>query len=288
MTGFGRADLERDGIQLSAEIRSVNHRYSEISIRLPRILADSEARVRKLLADDIARGKVSLTVTAGGVLGDAGTLSLDVEAADRLVGILRDLKARYRLADEIDLTLLAHYPELIRTKEAAVEPEKAWGLLEDVVRAAVRDFLTTRDAEGESLRRELTSRIDRVEAGLAEVERRSPSRVEETKEKLRSRMAILLGDGEVPAERIAIEAALLADRLDTTEECVRLRSHLEQFRGLLADDSAAGRKLNFLLQEMNREVNTIGSKSNDVTTARTVIGLKEEIEILREQVQNIE
>jgi uncharacterized protein (TIGR00255 family) len=288
MTGFGRADLERDGIQLSAEIRSVNHRYSEISVRLPRALQDHEARVRKLLGESVARGKVSLTVTAGGVIGETGTLALDVEATDRLVGILRDLKARYRLTDEIDLRLLSRFPDLIRAREAAVDPERLWGLLAEVVRAAVLDFLRTREAEGESLRRDLAARIDRVETGLRDVEVRSPSRVEETKEKLRSRIATLLGEGEVPAERIALEAALLADRLDTTEECVRLRSHIEQFRELLAGDSAAGRKLNFLLQEMNREVNTIGAKANDVATARTVIGLKEEIEILREQVQNIE
>ncbi len=287
MTGFGRSEIEKDGILLVTEIRSVNHKYCEISLRLPKWLTHFEASVRALLQRRILRGKLSVSVTWNGD-GGSGALALAEDVADRYVALLRALKARYNLVDEIDLKTLVSFPDLLSPEKFPASDETSWRLVEESVTKAIDDVISMKDAEGASLKEELRARATGLLEHVRAVETRAPLRVHEARDKLRARLAELLAGGEIPEERLALEVVIFADKLDCTEECVRLRAHVKQFLSLLDSDELAGRKLNFLLQEMNREANTMGAKALDVDVVNQVVCVKDEIEKLREQVQNIE
>lgn len=289
MTGFGRAELERRGRTLVAEARSVNHRFLEVSPRLPRGLQPYEDKLRSFLGERLNRGKVNLTVTWKGGGEEGGVLSVDMDLAQRYVDILQEVRGRFAFRDAVTLGQLMNLPDVIKWSEPDLEPEEAWTFLKDAVGRAVDDLVAMRESEGEALARDLRARMETIRASLAEVESRAPARVKEAKERLHARLTELLqGEATVDQERLQIEAAFQADRLDCTEEAVRLRSHVDQFETLLEEGGPVGRKLNFLTQEMNREANTIGSKANDVEIARHVIQLKENVEIVREQIQNLE
>lgn len=287
MTGFGRSEIEKDGVLLVTEIRSVNHKYCEISLRLPKWLTHFESNVRALLQKRILRGKLSIAITWNGD-GGAGSLVLAEEVADRYVRLLQALKARYNLTDEIDLKTLVSFPDLLSPEKTQVSDEASWKLMEEGVTKAIDDVISMKDAEGASLKEELKNRALGLLGHLQVVEARAPLRVLEARDKLRARLAELLGGGQIPEERLALEVVIFADKLDCTEECVRLRAHVKQFVALLDSDELAGRKLNFLLQEMNREANTMGAKALDVDVVNQVVSVKDEIEKLREQVQNVE
>jgi uncharacterized protein (TIGR00255 family) len=289
MTGFGRAELERRGRTLVAEVRSVNHRFLEVSPRLPRGLQPFEDKLRSILAERMNRGKVNLTVTWKGGSEEGGVLSVDMDVAQRYVDILQEVRARFAFRDPVTLGQLMGLPDVIRWSEPDLDPDEAWEYLKEAVGRAVDDLVAMRESEGEALRRDLLARMKTIRTSLAAVESRAPARVKEAKERLHARITELLqGEAQVDQDRLLVEAAFQADRLDCTEEAVRLRSHVDQFEALLTEGGPVGRKLNFLTQEMNREANTIGSKANDVEIARHVIQLKEDIEILREQIQNLE
>jgi uncharacterized protein (TIGR00255 family) len=289
MTGFGRAEIEENGIALTAEIRTVNHKFCEVSARLPRSLSALENRVRLKVQETLTRGKVNLTVNWKDGREQEGEMVVDDALAVQYVAALEGLRTRFGFTDSVDLKMLVGLPDVLRWRELRLEEAEAWGLLEKLLDRCLADLLRMREEEGRTLLTDLDARIQRILDALAHVETRAPLRVEEAKERLRARITQLLnGEAQVAEERIIVEASFLADRLDCTEEAVRLRSHCDQFRKLATGPEPAGRKLNFLVQEMNREVNTIGSKSNDVEIARDVIALKEEIEVIREQVQNIE
>jgi len=287
MTGFGRSEIEKDGVLLVTEIRSVNHKYCEVSLRLPKWLTHFEANVRALLQKRILRGKLSVAVTWNGD-GGASSLALAEDVADRYVALLKALKTRYNLADEIDLKTLVSFPDLLSPEKPLANDEANWKLIEESVTKAIDDVVSMKEAEGASLKEELRGRatglLDRVRA----VEERAPLRVQEARDKMRARLEELLEGDEIPEERLALEVVIFADKLDCTEECVRLRAHVKQFLSLLESDELAGRKLNFLLQEMNREANTMGAKALDVEVVNHVVDVKDEIEKLREQVQNVE
>jgi len=288
MTGFGQAETEFQGRILFAEIRTVNHRFLDLSIRLPRGMQSLEGRLRSHLQKRLSRGKVNLTVTWKGEAGAAG-LEWNAELADRYVEILQEIRNRFDFREPVTLAHLLAHPDLLQSGETAVDDETIWSALRTALDGAVDDLVAMRTAEGERLSADLMERLANLRRDLAEVEARSPERAREAKEKLRTRVSELLqGETPVDEERVVLEASFQAERMDCTEECVRLASHFDQFQELLEKEGSAGRKLNFLLQEMNREAHTIGSKANDVTVAREVIAIKEEIEILREQVQNIE
>jgi uncharacterized protein (TIGR00255 family) len=288
MTGYGSADLEHDGQRLSAEIRSVNHRFCEVSIRAPKLVGLFEDRIRSLLQERFSRGKFNLTITWSGA-GDTGEeLRLNELAADRYVALLHQLRQRYGLTQEIDLRTLAALPDLFTWEHTALSDEETWALVKRVVDACADNMNLMKAREGQALAEDLLHRLGLIRVQLGLVAERAPYRPQEAKERLEARVQALLGDVEMDPVRIAQEIALMVDRLDCTEECVRLSAHLDQFRALVEGPELAGRKLNFLLQEMNREANTIGSKSNDVEVTRAVIVIKEEIERLREQVQNVE
>lgn len=289
MTGFGHAELERDALALSAEVRTVNHKFCEVSVRLPRSLSALEAQARQRVQERLTRGKVNLSINWRDGREHEGELVLDESVAEQYRAGLDTLRARFGLTEPINLQTLVGLPDLFRWRSPSFDEEAAWGTLAALIDLTLDDLLKMREQEGQSLRADLETRVNKILASVAEVETRAPFRVTEAKEKLRTRITQLLqGEAEVPEERLIIEASFLADKFDCTEEVVRLKSHCSQFFELCRAPEPAGRRLNFLLQEMNREINTIGSKANDVTLARAVITLKEEVEVIREQVQNIE
>jgi uncharacterized protein (TIGR00255 family) len=293
MTGYGRGEALTDGLRLAAEVRSVNHRFCEVSARLPRAFSAFEGDVRKIIQDQVSRGKLSLVVTWGADEGDGssepgGTLTLDERAADRYMELLRRVQAKYGLTGEVDLRTFASLPNLFSWEEPGRSSDVYLALLREVVEKATRELIKMKETEGEALKRDLAARVSLVRKRVARIRERAPERVRETHEKMKERVRTLLAETEVPEDRLLMEIALLADRLDCTEECVRLEAHCDHFLKYLDEESAPGRKLNFLLQEMNREINTIGSKSNDVAIVEQVVEVKEELERIREQVQNIE
>jgi uncharacterized protein (TIGR00255 family) len=289
MTGFGRAESERNGRVLSVEVRSVNHRFLELSLRLPRGLMSLENRLRSHLQEKLDRGKINLSATWKGQ-GEEGTfLSLNEDLAGRYVDALQELRGKFGFREPVTLGHVLGLPDLFTWTDPQIDVVAGWDHLRDTVDLALADLVTMRETEGGALAKDLLERTRRLREFLAVVEARAPERVVEAKDRLRTRLADLLkGEAEVGEDRILAEAAFIAERMDTTEECVRLKSHLDQMEELLSGSEAVGRRLNFLAQELNREANTIGSKANDSAIAREVIRLKEEIEIIREQIQNIE
>ena len=288
MTGFGRAEVDGNRRTLVAEARSVNHRFLELSIRLPRGFQPFEGKLRTCIQKQIARGKVNFTVSWKGS-GENGGIALDMDMVQQYVDVLQEVRTRFDFREPVTLGQVLALPDLFKWSEPEFDPEEAWSMLEEVSTKTVDDLVGMRALEGESLAKDLRARVKTLRGYVAVVESRAPERVAESKDRLRSRVADLLkGEARVDEERLILEAAFLAERMDCTEECVRLASHLDQFEELLESGGAVGRKLNFLAQELNREANTIGSKANDVSIAREVIQLKDEIEIVREQIQNIE
>lgn len=289
MTGFGRAEVEGDGLALAGEVRSVNHRFLELSLRLPRALQPFENKLRAQIGERLHRGKINFGVSWKGDGDDAGVLDLDMDLARRYVDLLQELRGTFSFREPVTLGQVLNLPDLVRKREPDIDPQAAWRLLSETTDRLLDDLISMRRQEGEALAKDLSKRLKSLLASVKAVEKRSPDRAREAKERLKTRLTDLLaGESDVDEERLILEAAHQAERMECTEECVRLRSHIEQFQQLLKEGGPVGRKLNFLLQEMNREANTIGAKANDVAIAREVIQLKEEIEIVREQVQNIE
>jgi uncharacterized protein (TIGR00255 family) len=288
MTGYGMAELERAGQRLSAEIRSVNHRFCEVSVRAPKAVLLFEDQIRQLIQDRFSRGKFNLTISWAGAGEQGEVLKLNEGVADRYVGLMNQLRERYKIVGDIDLRTLASLPDLFSWEHTAFSEDETWALVKDVVEKSCDSMNGMKSREGASLATDLEKRLVIIRAELDRVAVRAPLRPIEAKDRMVARIKPLLDDVEMDPIRIAQEVAMLADRLDCTEECVRLAAHLDQFKHLCDGPELAGRKLNFLLQEMNREANTIGSKANDVEIAHAVIVMKEEIERLREQVQNVE
>jgi uncharacterized protein (TIGR00255 family) len=288
MTGYGSHALERDGQRLAAEIRSVNHRFCEVAMRCPKLVSPFEDQIRQLIQERFARGKLNLTITWSGIGETGEVLRVNEAVADQYVHLLAQLRERYHLDSGLDVKTLAALPDVFSWEHTALSDEQTWALLQELVAKACDSMSAMKDREGESLARDLQMRLEIIRKHLDVIATRAPQRPLEAKERLMTRLKPLLGDLEMDPVRVAQEVALLADRLDCTEECVRLAAHLDQFRSLIDGPELAGRKLNFLLQEMNREANTIGSKATDVEIAHAVVVIKEELERLREQVQNVE
>ncbi len=293
MTGFGRGEAPAPGGRLVVEVRSVNHRFCEIALRLPPRYGPMEARLRKRVNERVARGRVDLTVTVQSEAGGTRGPAIDWEVAEGLRARLTDLKARLGLPGEVDLALLAAQRGVFTAEEPA--PEPVWEPLAAATGAALDALAAMRDEEGVALTADFRGRLARMDRFVGEVADRAPSVPGEYRDRLAARIRALLGDGAGPQAgaaidpgRLEVEVALLADRADVTEEITRLRSHLGQLGALLEAAEPVGRKLEFLLQEVHREVNTIGSKSSDMAITRAVLELKAELERLREQVANVE
>jgi uncharacterized protein (TIGR00255 family) len=288
MTGFGRGEARTEKGLLEVEIRSVNHRFADVSVRLPKSLAPLEGRVRERLGSRLSRGKVSVSVSLDGEEGELGRLSVNHEAAARYRQVLAELRDTYGFTGQFDLAAFLALPDLLTWEKTELSGDEGWELLSPALDQAVNDILDMKRREGETLGRDLLARLEEMAGAIDRIGARVPEMIAGLRSRLQERLAEAGGDLDYNRGRVDTEIVLFADRTDCTEECVRLRSHLDLFRDLIAAPEPVGRKLNFLLQEMNREANTIGSKAQDVGIAREVIGLKEEIEKIREQVQNFE
>jgi uncharacterized protein (TIGR00255 family) len=288
MTGYGRGEAPFGPRRVQVEVRTVNHRFSEVSLRLPRVLAGLENRMREHIQSRISRGKITVNVTIDGVEAPVTRLRLNEEVAGSYFEILSELRQRFELTGELDLGTFISLPDVLAWESEDVTEEDAWAQLEPALQAAVADVRAMKMREGDNLAKDVRDRLDAIEGSLDRIVDRVPGMLADYRRRIADRLSELRGDPEFNQARLETEIVLFADRTDCTEECVRLRSHVDQFRGLIDAPEPAGRKLNFLLQEMNREANTIGSKASDVPIARDVIEIKEEIEKLREQVQNFE
>lgn len=288
MTGYGRARAAIDGREITVEVRAVNHRYLDVSVKAPRIYGFLEEALKKAAAGCISRGKVDIFVAMEAAGASQTTVRLDEDLAQSYYQALTALRDRLRLQDDITVMQIARLPDVLISERVEIDAEKLTKDVLQVFEEAVAAFNEMRALEGTKMAADVSGRTKTIEELVSVIEKRSPERVAEYRERLERRMKEILADTTIEPQRILTEAAIFADKTAVDEETVRLRSHLHQLELMLAETAPVGRKLDFLVQEMNREANTIGSKANDVQLANTVVGLKAEIEKIREQIQNIE
>jgi len=288
MTGYGRASRMEGGYSVTAEVRSVNHRYFDCNVRLPRMYAYLEDAVKQRVSRDIGRGKADVFITIELAEGEGETVSLNSGIAEAYLNALRELGEKFSLRGEPDLMNIARMPEVLSIQRAETDEDALRALTVDVLSEALDSYLEMSRREGENLKNDVLSRAEWILGSVERLEARSAAAVSEYREKLLGRMRDILADTSIDESRILTEAALFADKTAVAEETVRLRSHVAQLRELMEKGGQIGRKLDFLIQEFNREANTIGSKANDLTMTREVIDLKAEIEKIREQIQNLE
>lgn len=288
MTGFGRAQETVDGMTVTVELKSVNHRYFEFTAKVPRTYGFLEEKLKSFLNARISRGKMECYVSIENLEESDMEVLVNPSLAKGYVDALRTLSETFGLKEDYSAISIAKFPDVLTLRKAPADEEKIWNAVQKVTELAVERFVTMRETEGEKLRADILSKADTILEHVAFVESRSPQTVREYHEKLRQRMEELLENTQVDEQRLLTEAAIFADKVAVDEETVRLRSHISQLREFLDADEPIGRKLDFLVQEMNRESNTIGSKAQDVEIAKRVIAIKAEVEKIREQVQNIE
>ncbi len=290
MTGYGKGSASADGREMTVELKSVNHRYLDVGMRLPRHLAFLEDPIRSALTGKLSRGHVDVFVNYRNLRSDARNVEIDVPLLKAFVDAARQANESLALVDDLSLTAALRLPDVSNVREADEDSAALTTLLSEAIDGAIDALLTMRMQEGERLRAYLSNCADTVETLTVQIAARAPVVVEEYRVKLNERIAALLGSAgvEVDHARLATEVALFADKASIDEEISRLHSHIAQMRSLLSDPEPAGRKLDFVVQEMNREFNTIGSKANDGALTRLVLAGKAEIEKIREQVQNIE
>ena len=288
MTGYGRAQRTVGGRDITVEIRAVNHRYLEFSSRVPRAYGYLEEKLKGFVQASVGRGKVEAAVQIQAVEESGSGVVLNRALAREYITALRELGEELDLPDDLGLSAAARLPDLFTLRKLPEDEDRVWADVEAVAREAMERFLAMRRTEGEKLREDILSRLSAIEAGVSAVEEQSPRTVALYRQKLTQKLQEILSTAAVDEQRILTEAAIVADRLAVDEETVRLRSHIAQLRSILETPGPVGRKLDFLVQEMNREANTIGSKAQDVAIAQVVVEMKSDIEKIREQVQNIE
>ncbi|HUN66068.1 MAG TPA: YicC/YloC family endoribonuclease [Bacteroidota bacterium] len=289
MTGYGRGEVTDERMTVSAEIRTVNSRFLEFSMRLPRTVTLRENDIKELIRSKFIRGKVNITVTVEHENTNEIPLKINASAAKAYRALLEALKKEVNIQGEISLDHLLKFPEVLEIDEFDAGDEKEWSAVRRALEQAAGETAAMREREGSELMKDLRVRVRMIETVLGEIEQLAKLRIPEERQRLADKLKDLLADERVIDQgRLEFELALFADKLDITEECVRFRSHNKYFLEALDNAVSAGRKLNFLVQEMNREANTIGSKANDATIAHKVVSIKEELEKIREQLQNIE
>lgn len=288
MTGYGCGKGESCGFSVTAEVRSVNNRYLDCNIRIPRIYTAVEDALKSVVSKHITRGKVDvyITLTANG--GSNLTVTVNEKVADSYVQAVRSLADRFGLNNDISAMSLARLQDVLSVESTQTDTDALGKDLCVILDAAMQDFDSMRFAEGRRLFDDISARLDEIEHLTAQAEKRSPETVVQYRERLYAKMQEVLENKDIDENRILLEAAIFADRVAVNEEIVRLRSHVSQLRTMLQSDEPVGRKIDFLIQELNREANTLGSKGNDGEMARIVIDLKAEIEKIREQIQNVE
>ncbi|MDX1428750.1 MAG: YicC/YloC family endoribonuclease [Rhodothermales bacterium] len=289
MTGFGRSTAESDAASVTVEVKSVNSRFCEVAVRGPRSLSDREIDIQNLIKQSVPRGRITVHVQVEYAAGVDAAVKVNHLAAATYRDALVKLAADLSLDDPVRLDHLLRFPEVVeRSESTATNSSEEWPLVRQALEQAVAELNDMRQQEGHALRDDLLERLLAIEKGLGEVNERAPQRVEEARVRLTERLTDLLDEQRVDKDRLEFEIALLAEKLDVNEEAVRLASHIQLFREALETAEPVGRKLNFISQEINREINTIGSKSNDAELARIVVGMKEELEKVREQIENVQ
>lgn len=288
MTGYGRAEALIDGRNILVEIRSVNHRYFEFSSRVPRSYGFLESRLKNYLQGKLSRGKVDVNVSIQTVEGTTASVQVNQELAASYVQALRTLQEPLRLTDDLSLSTISRFSDIFTVTKETEDEETIWSDVLQAAEQASDRFVQMREAEGAKMKEDLEERLDFILRAVEKVEERSPKTVEEYRAKLYRKISEVLGNTQIDEQRILTEAAIYAEKIAVAEETVRLRSHIDQFRAIMEQAGPVGRKLDFLIQEFNREANTIGSKAQDIEIARVVVDIKSEIEKIREQIQNIE
>ena len=288
MTGFGRGHKVLNGRDITVEIRSVNHRYYEFSSRLPRSLNYVEQRLKSLLQGRISRGKVEVSVLLNNVEAADEKITINRDVVREYIEALRSVKGEFGLTDDLALSNVLRIPDAFTVVKTETDEEQLWEDIKSTAEEALEHFISMRENEGARMKQDVLSRLAKIEEWVGVVETRSPQVVEDYRKRLYDKMCEVLSSSNIDENRILLEAGIFSEKTAVDEETVRLRSHIAQFRSMLESGEPVGRKLDFLVQEMNRETNTIGSKVQDIEVTRIVVDQKSEIEKIREQIQNIE
>lgn len=289
MTGFGHGEVSNDKNQkVTVEMKSVNHRYCDISLKLPKKLAMFEANIRNIMKEYASRGKIDIYVSYEDLSETAVSLHYNQAMAEEYMQVFKKMQEDFNIETKITAEALAKYPEVVTIEEVQQDEEVWWELLEAALRQAAEKFVETRTIEGANLKRDLLGKLDQMAADVTFIDERSPQIIAEYRSKLEEKVKEFLEDSTIEENRIAAEVTLYADKIAVDEEIVRLQSHISSMTDVLESDESIGRKLDFMAQEMNREANTILSKSSDVDLADHAIELKTNVEKVREQIQNIE
>ena len=288
MTGFGRCEISEGDRKMTVEMKSVNHRYLDLSIKMPRKLVFLEGAIRNLMKTYMQRGKVDVFITYEDYTLSCGTLKYNKELAGEYLAYIRQMAEEFGLENDVKAGALSRYPDVLTMEEQSVDEDALWAVLEAPLREACEKFTQSRAREGENLKNDLIAKLDALDEKVSQVEARSPEVVDSYREKLEAKVHELLEDSQIEDSRIAAEVVLFSDKICNDEETVRLHSHIQGMKKMLEEKEGIGRKLDFMAQEMNREANTILSKSSDLIISNIAIDLKTEIEKIREQVQNVE
>ena len=290
MTGFGRGEFSDGKRNITAEIKTVNHRYADINIKMPKRYSFAEEKLKGIIRNNVKRGKAEVSIIVESLTEDDMLIKLNTLAADQYMNNLKALKDTYELSGDIDIRLLASMPDVMKAIPDVADEDEVLAVMEKAVSMAAENLDEMRLAEGDKLAQDLMMRGQLIRDIVSKIEERAPMVVKDYTDKMYARIKELLEDGvNIPEERILVEAAVFADKSNITEELVRLDSHMKQLKDILTNSNEpVGKKLDFLVQEMNREANTIGSKANDLEITSLMLETKSEIEKIREQVQNIE
>ena len=288
MTGFGRAEVITKDRKITVELKSVNHRYLDLSIKMPRKLGFLEGAIRNLMKTYMQRGKVDVFITYEDYTLSCGALKYNKELASEYMAYIRQMAEEFGIENDVKAGALSRYPDVLTMEEQSVDEEELWAVLEGPLREACEKFAQAREREGEHLKNDLITKLEALDEKVNQVEERSPLVVDSYREKLEAKVHELLEDSQIEDSRIAAEVILFSDKICNDEETVRLHSHIQGMKRMLEEKEGIGRKLDFMAQEMNREANTILSKSSDLVISNIAIDLKTEIEKIREQIQNIE
>lgn len=288
MTGYGRSQQMIDTMNITVEIKSVNHRYFEFSSRTQRVYGFLDEKLKSYLQTKVSRGKVECYVQIDNLEDESVVVEINRSLAKGYIDAFKQMSEEFNIDNNINTGILSRFNDVLIIRKNEADEEKIWNAVKTVTDCAVENFIHMREAEGAKLRDDVLSRSQTILSYVDYIEKRSPETVKEYNDKLLARMKEILDDSKIDESRILTEAAIYADKIAVAEETVRLRSHISQLYTFFESDEAVGRKIDFLVQEMNREANTIGSKANDVEIARRVLEIKGEIEKIREQIQNIE
>lgn len=288
MTGYGRGQINTNGRDILVEIRSVNNRYYDFNAKFPRVYGYLEEKLKSFLQGSISRGKVEVAVSIFNNENKEQEIEVNREVAKGYIKALRDVNTELGLDDDLTLSGVARFPDVFNVKKVIEDEDFIWSMVKEAAEIAVEKFVSMRETEGQKMKEDICSRLDYILELVSKVEEQSPKTTENYRNKLYAKMKDILGDKNIDESRILMEAAIFSEKIAVDEETVRLRSHISQFKELLESAEPIGRKLDFLVQEMNREANTTGSKAQDIEVTRIVVDIKSEIEKIREQIQNIE